>query len=281
MGRRARIVACCLSLSILCLTGCLIPYAYPNLTYVPSCDIGLAPDCHVFRVDVEIKQADIDDRGDYKVVEIPRGPDGRFAPQVGFDVDRGVYVFGVAANYNIGCLHSTRVRLYSPGFQLVELEPWDVIDKVQWKPAQNFGELEKAIDGLLLRPDAGKVSGNPVYVPTDHWQTGYISTATTDEFAAAEYERIAAFAPTSEDVTRLRKKAEELRTQHMLSPTYFRSKEQGPGGSQPPSQFPQPLANHPQNAVFNPSQAPQPFTNQPQNPVFNPLRASQPLANQP
>ncbi|HEV3438361.1 MAG TPA: hypothetical protein VG122_13435 [Gemmata sp.] len=210
MNRRWRIVAFCLPLGILCLSGCLLPYAYPNLDCILGCDLDLKmPDCRVFRVDVRAHQADLQEDGEYTVVEIPRRSDGSFPPQFGLSVNRGVYVVGVALNYNIGCLHSTRVRIYRPGYQAIELEPWDSTEKVQWYPTTNWIEQEKAIDALLKLPVVGIP---PVIVNhTPPCDAGYISTKATDLFAAAEYERVASLAPTPEDAVRLRQQAEQLR----------------------------------------------------------------------
>jgi hypothetical protein len=210
MGRRWRIVACCLSLGILCLSGCLLPYAYPNLSYVPGCDLNLKmPDCHVFRVDVTAGQSDLKEDGEYTVVEIPRRSDGSFPPQFGLSIDFGVYVANPALSFNIGCLHSIRVRIYRPGYQLVQLKPWDSTEKVQWHPTTNWIEQEKAIDALLELP----VVGIPpvIVIQTPPCDAGYISTKATDLFVAAEYERVAALAPISEDAARLRQRAEQLR----------------------------------------------------------------------
>jgi hypothetical protein len=212
MASRGYIVSFCLPLGILFLSGCLIPYAYPNLAYVPGCELGTQmPDCHVFRLDVTAYQSDLKEDGKYTVVEIPRRSDGSFPLQLGFSVDRGIYIANPALSFNTGCLHSTRVRIYRPGYQLIELKPWDSTDKVQWQPAVNWIEQEKAIDALLQRP-AIAIPANPSSIPTNPWAAGYISCNSTEHFVAAECERLAALAPTPEDAVRVRNKAKELRT---------------------------------------------------------------------
>lgn len=214
MSRGWVLVTCCLPLGLFSLAGCFLPYAYPNLSYVPGCEISTQmQDCHVFRVDVTAYQADAGEYDEYSVVEIPRRPDGSYPPQFGVSVDRGVYVLGGVLNYNIGRFHSTMVRLYRPGYNLIELEPWDSSEKVQWHPAANFAEQEKAIDALLLRPLV-VTSPNPASNSASHrnpWDGGYTSWKATDVFVIGEYERIAAVAPTPEDAARLRDKAEKLR----------------------------------------------------------------------
>jgi len=271
MSRRWRIVACCLSLGILCLSGCIVPYIYPSLSYVPSYELGEMQDCHVFRVDISTHEADLTD-GEYTVEEIPRRSDGSFPPQFGLTVDRGFHFAfipcfiqevhygnevhisivrpdrpgyqrielypwdvrpwepsdwrGLPWNelsrefWDIAWVHSTRVRLYRPGFQLVELTPWVSTEKVQWQPAANWIEQVKAIDGLLLPQEVGdrKAAGSEK-APTQlrelpkPWVdfTGFAKAGTL-LFVAAEYERVAALAPTPEDAALILKRAKELRT---------------------------------------------------------------------
>jgi hypothetical protein len=220
MSRGCRFVSFALPLGLLCLAGCLLPYAYPNLSYVPGCELSTQmPDCHVFRVDVAAHEVDVGENGEYTLVEIPRRSDGSFPPQFGLSVDYGFYVAGIAVNYNVGWLHSTRVRLYRPGYQLIEQAPWDLTNKVQWQPATNWIEQEKAIDELIRCP---AVSESEIAIRKHHNEeapkrgsptaSDIISPKAAFLFTAAEYERVATLAPTPEDAARLRNKAKKLRT---------------------------------------------------------------------
>lgn len=49
---------------------------------------------------------------------------------------------------------STRLRLYRPGFQTVEILPWQRVDRIEWEPATDLAARERAIDELLCSSDA-------------------------------------------------------------------------------------------------------------------------------
>jgi hypothetical protein len=225
MFRTWRFMAACLPLGTLCSTGCMLPYAYPNLAYVPGCDFGTqATDCHVFRVDVSVHEDDVGEEGQYSIVEVERRSDGTIPPQLRLSIDRGYYVLGGATNFNVGWLHATRVRLYRPGYQLIELAPWESTDRLAWKPAKDWAEQEKAIDELVRRPAVSASESalrrkdreelHPRGTPTG-WDV--IASKDATVLAAAEYDRVAALAPTAEDITRLQAKARELRYPRVLS----------------------------------------------------------------
>jgi hypothetical protein len=226
MSRGCRFISCCLPLGILCLSGCLIPYAYPNLSYVQGYDLGEEmPDCHVFRVDVAAHQEDIGESNqEYSVAEIARLHDGSFPPQFGITVNRGFYVVGVALNYNVGWVHATKVRLYRPGYQLIQLSPWETIDKIEWQTATTALEQEKAIDALLREPTVTRGAAVFKKIEKEAAQEmpdsvmGLSDFKKTELFAAAEYERVAGLAPSPADVARLRKKVEVLRNPKLRVP---------------------------------------------------------------
>lgn len=214
----------CVLLSSPCLfaAGCLIPYAYPKLDCVPGAHVGTTTnDVSTFRVDVSAHQADIGEEGTFELTEIEPRYDGSLPAQFGASVERGYYVFGVALNYNVGRLHATRVRLYRPGYQLVELPAWGSTKNVAWITAPDWQSQEQAIDDLLQRPAVSASARGYVRKQGTFWndanqprrQTALVaSPATTRAFAlaAAEYERVAKLAPTEADATRLHEKAERL-----------------------------------------------------------------------
>jgi hypothetical protein len=199
--------------------GCLIPYAYPKLDYVPGCDLGpKVTDVHAFRVDVTADQADIDANGSYTLSEIVPKSDGTFPPQANLSLERGHYVFGVVLNYNVGRLHATRVRLYRPGYQLVELPAWSSNKDIVWRATTDWREQEKAIEDLIRWPtfttDGHTVGGG------DLARTGIPEAARRAlVFVATEYERVAALATNPEDATRLREKARRLAEPMPISPS--------------------------------------------------------------
>lgn len=216
---RARRLLCGLAAPALLATGCLIPYAYPKLDYVPACDVGPASDVHAFRVDVSARQIDIGETGSFTLTEIEPRADGSFPPQVGASVERGYLVLGIAINYNVGRLHATRVRLYRPGHLLVELPAWGSARDVVWTAAPDWAAQEKAIDDLLQRPPVSVSAAHFVKSQGSFWgpenQPRDIGSKTPLPqpylFAAAEYERVAKLAPAETDAYRLREKAKRLR----------------------------------------------------------------------
>src|SRR5215470_2514887 len=100
MNRARRFLVGILFAPCLLATGCLIPYAYPKLDYVPSTDLGAkTTDVHAFRVDVTARQVDIGEDGFIKLTEIQQRADGSFPAQTKLSLERGVYVAGVALNF--------------------------------------------------------------------------------------------------------------------------------------------------------------------------------------
>src|SRR4051794_20785946 len=80
--------------------GCLLPYAYPKLDYVPAYDPGMKiPDCYAFRVDVTAHEVDVGESSEFTLTPIALRPDGSVPPQVGVSVERGYHVFG-PLNFN-------------------------------------------------------------------------------------------------------------------------------------------------------------------------------------
>ena len=47
----------------------------------------------------------------------------------------------------------TRLRLYRPGFETIEIRPWHKTDRLRWMPATDLAAREKAIDDLLCTTD--------------------------------------------------------------------------------------------------------------------------------
>lgn len=216
---RCRLIAvlCALPLGLLCVSGCLIPYAYPNLAYVPGPEFVL-PDSHAFRVDVTVHEADAGEDGEFTLTEIPTALE-EIPDQFGFSINRGYYVLGLAANYNVGWFHSTRIRVYTPGYPLIEVAPWDMSSKGVDASRASLGwsGQEQAIDDLIrcpavchsrlaLQQHQGAEESRGIASPRD-----IRASPETFAFAAKEYERVATLAPKQAEAARLRKKAEDLR----------------------------------------------------------------------
>jgi hypothetical protein len=213
---RARRLLCGGAVPALLATGCLIPYAYPKLDYVPGTDLGpKAPDVHAFRVDVTARQVDIGETGTFTLTEIEPRADGSFPAQTRFSLERGVYLATVPLGFNVGRRHATRVRLYRPGYQVVEVPAWGSAAGARWVPAADWLAQERAVDDLLHRPTVSAGAGAFARAGSSSWdgqlpEVGAPQTARVLVFAAAEYERVALLAPTPEDAACLREKAGRL-----------------------------------------------------------------------
>jgi hypothetical protein len=250
MERQWRVAVACLPLGILCLTGCLIPYAYPNLDLIPGTDIASTdPDVHYFRIDVAAHEVDLGVESRFTIDELPRRSDGGSTAQIGLSADYGFYVLGIAVNFNVGWLHTTRLRIYRPGFPLIELAPWelDLLDGAQSQSRQklvaantpiNWHGQEKVIDELIrcpavsesetMRRQNAKYKGaHPLGTPSEQ---DIRSSPKAFAFAASEYERLARSAPTPEDAVRVCNKARELR-----APLLPQQSSVLPSGQSPPN----------------------------------------------
>jgi hypothetical protein len=196
--------------------GCL-PYAYPKLSYIPGAELGPeVSDVHAFRVDAVADRTANPalmpcDHHEYTLAEIAPRPDGSIPPQARVTVDRGFLLPTTGFAVNPGSVHETRVRLYRPGYQLVELGSWDSTSRIEWRSALDWKAQEQAITDLLACPQltptfSGSALRNRL-PPRPHSLEGIRALV----FAAGECERVAALAPTLEDAARLTKKAQELR----------------------------------------------------------------------
>jgi hypothetical protein len=175
-------------------------------------------DCHAFRIDVSGYQQDLGvSQMAVRFRRVAPSFGGLLPPQVGFSVDYGYYVVGIALNYNVGHIHSTRLRLYRPGYQLVELDSWALADHVVWKGATGVAAQEKAIDDLMTVTSLS--CSEEIWLK--FWNVGehqhLPSAAFGDDkeplrFAAAEYQRVATLAPNAAEAERIRNKARELLT---------------------------------------------------------------------
>jgi hypothetical protein len=136
--------------------------------------------------------------GDESLSAIPVANSDEVPAQVKPSVSYGFVVIGGVLNYLTYTSHSVAVRLYRPGYDLVEIRSWQRVNRVAWKPTADLGIQENALDRLL---------------PLDRLEGGSRSPAhrKTMLFGAAEYERLASVAQSQDDQARLATKAGELR----------------------------------------------------------------------
>lgn len=212
-------------LIMLLMSGCL-PYVTPSLEMTPPVNVGKdAEDVHVFRVDVNTKWSlpIFYDEEQYSLRRIPLIA-GAAPPQVQAGLDRGLFI-PVALVYHIHYHDGCHVRLYRPGFELVEFKSWQFGKQLEWKTALSLVDQEMAIDNLIT--SCGTIRGQltPSWRGDDHGDTwkpsAGLSPGSFSEqhktallFAATEYERLATMnglSGSESDVRRLREKAEMLR----------------------------------------------------------------------
>ncbi|HEV3261171.1 MAG TPA: hypothetical protein VG013_30240 [Gemmataceae bacterium] len=220
-------------IAVACLfsSGCVVPYAYPHLCCVPAVGTGPRHDeVHAFRVDVTGDILDAGESDDYVLTPVALSPGGRAPVQARLALDYGYYVIGIAINYPVHHGHSTLLRLYQPGYGLVEVCAWEMPAKVEWWPAQDLEAQEKAVDGLLQAPSIsgprmeftyGYDKGPPFRKEQSNVHSlcpGSVAPGHREAlfFAASEYERLTGLLSAKEKdgqsrKDRLLRKAHELR----------------------------------------------------------------------
>jgi hypothetical protein len=211
----SRPILCLIALMAACAGGCLGGYAYPQLSYVPPVQLPDAGDeIHAFRMDVVQVMEDIYHAEDKCVLRtIPISPTGAVAGQakVSLETAWGVMML-IPSEWNHHCWHAMRVRLYRPGFQTVEIEPWQSVAQVRWQAACDWQSQEKAVDDLIASchfdclilpaspaqclPTSAGTEAMPVPTWLSHLACGSTSEGQRQSlrFAADEYERIAVLA---------------------------------------------------------------------------------------
>ena len=221
MSRAKRILCGALLASGLFATGCFVlPVSYPKLSYLPGVEAGAAlSDCFIVRMDCSVYQTENHgDYGEYTLTEVLPDPDGRIPSHASMSLEKKNVFVGFHEGYQIvGKTHRTLLRLYRPGYALVELGSWHSTDQVQWQRAKDWSDQERAIDGLLDGPPA-TYAGARLLWDQEGKTFHHLPKLTNNSanavrpfvFAAAEYERVAALAPTPEGAARLRDKARRL-----------------------------------------------------------------------
>jgi hypothetical protein len=177
-----------------------------------------AEDVHVFRVDITRDFADISGSDHYTLSEVPAGPPGWLLPRTKVSATYGIFVFGIALNYPVFISHSLAMRLYRPGYELVELDSWDLPEKITWKPASDLQSQERALDRLFLRDEKDALGPAQWPIISHCLSPGSKSRAHRRAllFGASGYERLATSdlgsgPERTEERSRLQRKALDLR----------------------------------------------------------------------
>lgn len=207
------------------LTGYLIPYAYPHLSYVADVqDQDPSEDVRAFRIDVSESIVDIGENDEFTMTPLTLSKKGKFSSQIDLNLDYGFYVVGLVLNYPVHNGHSTLVRLYRRGYKLVELRAWERSSIVKFEPAPSLQDQEKAIDNLLTPPSIEAPRAEFGFgLSKSSLCRGQVKPGSTSLkhrdallFAASEYECLALSAASDQDLckearARLLGKAHDLR----------------------------------------------------------------------
>ena len=201
------------------LSGCIFPYVGPSIAYTPSVKLDVPrEEVRAFRVDIASSQDSPDWHGPFlsqtnkeRLSEVSISHRDEVPSQVKASVQHGIVLIGVISHRMREC-ESVVVRLYRPGYELVEIGPWERTNRVEWKPAPELAAREKAVDQLF-----GGRQGGPRRPAARFgcWQdVGSVSAAHREAllFGASEYERLAKLpSSTADEQAVLHDKAKVMR----------------------------------------------------------------------
>lgn len=192
------------------LGGCLCG-GYPRLDRTPEMHLdNVAAEVHAFRVDVSHNDMlpvfdlisnsptynwKLQESRSADITKLSIEPDGTVPAQLKASLCYTLFYPMIVVNAFQTKGHSLAVRLYRPGYALLEVRSWGRGDPIVWRWLTDVKEQVKAVDALLADQTFAKNS------PIDRH---------TLLFAAAEYERLAGIADDA-DRRMLRHKAETLR----------------------------------------------------------------------
>jgi hypothetical protein len=190
----------------------MVPYVYPKLEFTQPVKLSeRAREVHAFRVDCSRLHVDVGEIVTECLSEKPISSVNEAPPQIKPSVTYGFAVLGFALNYLVQKDHTVAVRLYRPGYALVEVKPREHVDQINWTPATDLASQEEALDRLLPPKDENSRKYSS-YPSSRQLRSGSTSSAhrTALLFGASEYDRLAESASQSDKV-RLKAKASELR----------------------------------------------------------------------
>jgi hypothetical protein len=136
-----------------------IAFRYPAVRHVPGVDL---PDPIVglrcFRVDVDTSRSDgevdLEDKS-FLLRELPIPANGHVRGQTLLTTDFAYFGVGGAETDR----HVVLIHLYRPGFELIEIAPWEKLNPVVWKKAADLSAQQKAVDDLLSARFAAPKTG--------------------------------------------------------------------------------------------------------------------------
>lgn len=138
-----------LAMGLLPLGGCF-QLTYPSVSYIPAPRLFESDDdVHVFRVDICHEYTGEMAHRDETDTLMELSVTGQWLPQMQVTVNSVRMVTGnPVSSVGAGSWSQMVVRLYRPGYKLVELESWDLLPTVVWEKASTLEDEEKALDQL-------------------------------------------------------------------------------------------------------------------------------------
>ncbi len=207
------------SLTLMGLCGCL-PVIYPSIAHVPSLDLDEpVADVHAFRIDASADLINLVNWIPARsfVRRVPVASSGSVGSQTGIYLNYGALQMIIPA---ASCIrhHTTVVRLYRPGYRLVEIRSWQLATEIRWEPAPDVESQAHALDNLLASPWRPVKPIHAKWDPTDdiYWGSECLEHREAIVFAISEYERLSDLEPGDDEKrsnlrTRLRWRAACLR----------------------------------------------------------------------
>lgn len=199
------------------LGGC-IPYVAPSLDYTPRVKLEAPRDeVRAFRVDITTNKYDVLLSGTLtkangeRLSEVPISARDEVPGQVKGSITTGIVVLGVALNYHVQDSESVALRLYRPGYELVEVKSWQRTNRVEWRPAADLLAGEKAVDRLFGGRQGGDDAEAGRFLRSP--DVGSASPAHRDAllFGASEYERLSRLVASTQQREGLAAKAKAMR----------------------------------------------------------------------
>jgi hypothetical protein len=186
----------------LLLSGCIpfVPcyYGYPSVSYVPGVELGQQKgNTRAIRVDVTENNNSVEfaQNSHFEFTEVPISEKGAVSRQTQWAFDKGWIWNCMTVAYKGHTGHTLLLRLYRPGYELIEVDSWKSLDHPVWKEAKALEQQEKAVDDLLSTAGPHPnpfVPPLPGRINLDNLPGGSTSEAHKNVllYAASEYDRL-------------------------------------------------------------------------------------------
>ncbi len=151
-----RLAICVAALGSLSLSGCLgVPaaYAYPKISYFPATQLNANDgEVEAFLVKTTCawhQPSPFAQNGPRReVTRLPLSADSNTISHTSVSVEAFIGKLG-ALCYGRGLEHDSKIVLYRPGYELIEIQPWEKRKTINWKQALDPEVPERAKDDLV------------------------------------------------------------------------------------------------------------------------------------